>query len=589
MTRDPGLPSFSIIIPTYQRRDMVCEAVGALCRLDYAGAIELVVVVDGSTDDTAAALRRIETPFPCTIIEQPNGGLAQARNAGAARASGEILFFLDDDMICRPDIVAEHARSYAEGADAVVGEIPLEASSPRGFLTEGIALWAERSAKAARALDKLTPFNVFGGQISIRRSVFDAIGGFDPDYTAGGKYGKEDADIAVKLLARYDVRHNSRAVSMHRYIVEPREYLRRGYELGRADVRFAQRHLGHAREIFEISLASHPATRWIFRPLARVPGLHRLLATVAAGMAELVLRSPWRSSRTFGRLFFACRMVGYWAGVAASGGVPDRQSALVLCYHAIADHAEDPVLSCFSVPRARFEAHLASLVRRGFVFISADDLLAAREGRIGLPRRAVLLTFDDCYADLLDVACEILRPRGIPALAFAVTGMASYTNEWDQPHGAHRHRLLDWAQLRELAALGVELGCHSRSHRSMPLLDPAALEAETRGAADDFERHGLPRPRTFCYPFGQHDARARAAVAAAGYRAAFGLKDCRVEAHSPLFDLPRIEINATDGPWRFAFKTQMPRLATFLRVAAWRDRIRREMCALWPASGGHAT
>jgi len=65
-----GRPSLSVVIPTYQRRDAVCDAVRALARTDYAGAVELIVVIDGSTDGTTQALAAIACPFPVKIIEQ---------------------------------------------------------------------------------------------------------------------------------------------------------------------------------------------------------------------------------------------------------------------------------------------------------------------------------------------------------------------------------------------------------------------------------------------------------------------------------------------------------------------------------------
>ena len=64
------LPSFSIIVPTYQRRDVVCDTVRAFCRLTYEGPVEIIVVVDGSTDGTAAALAVLDCPFPLRVIEQ---------------------------------------------------------------------------------------------------------------------------------------------------------------------------------------------------------------------------------------------------------------------------------------------------------------------------------------------------------------------------------------------------------------------------------------------------------------------------------------------------------------------------------------
>jgi glycosyltransferase involved in cell wall biosynthesis len=106
-------PSFSVIVPTYQRREMVCEAVRALCGLSYDGPIEIIVVVDGSTDGSADALAKVDCALPLRVIEEENRGQGAARNRGAAEATGEILLFLDDDMICEPDLVQQHARLHA--------------------------------------------------------------------------------------------------------------------------------------------------------------------------------------------------------------------------------------------------------------------------------------------------------------------------------------------------------------------------------------------------------------------------------------------------------------------------------------------
>ncbi len=254
-------PSFSIIIPTCQRCALVCEAVGAISQIEYAGEIELIVVVDGSTDGTAIALEALEVPFPRTIIVQANAGLAAARK--------DILLFLDDDMICQPDIVQHHALSYAAGADAVVGEIPLEAGSPGGFLTQAIAQWAESSAAEARARLVLTPFNIYGGHISVRAEVFDELGGF---------------------------------------------------ELGRADVRFLRRYPEFAHVLLRRNGASRRTTQLILRPLAAVPVLPHLLTGLAAVLSPLVLRSPLRPSPLFARYFHTVRQIAYWAGIHASGG-----------------------------------------------------------------------------------------------------------------------------------------------------------------------------------------------------------------------------------------------------------------------------
>ena len=309
MESSPELPGFSIIVPTYQRRDLVCDCLEAIAELDYPGSVEVIVIIDGSTDGTRTAIEALQIPIMLRIVEQPNGGLASARNAGAAIATGDVLLFLDDDMLCRRDLLTQHASSYREGADAVVGEIPIEGGSPSGFLTEGIGAWAEMSAQEAREREILTPFNIFGGQMSVRRAVFEQLGGFDTAFTRDGGYGKEDADFGARLLKSHCVVHNPQAVSSHRYIVTPGEYLRRGYLLGRADVRFANRHLALSEALFERNGQSRWRTRLVLRPLAAIPGLRHLIAASARMAATALLATPARSSRIFGWLFHGARQV----------------------------------------------------------------------------------------------------------------------------------------------------------------------------------------------------------------------------------------------------------------------------------------
>jgi peptidoglycan/xylan/chitin deacetylase (PgdA/CDA1 family)/GT2 family glycosyltransferase len=550
-------PSFSIVMPTYQRRAVVGDAVRALCKLQYDGPMEAIVVVDGSTDGTAAALAGIECPFPLHIVEQPNAGAGTARNRGAEEASGDILLFLDDDMIASPDLLQHHARSHREGADAVLGDIPLDPASPAGFLTRSVAEWADRRRRALRDGAPIGLFDLLTGQLSIRRELFVALGGFDGRFTRGGSFGDEDLDLGVRLLEGHSVRFNPDAVSRQRYVVTPAQHIRQWFEAGRADVAFARKHPTRAAELFALHGAGRPFTRFVIRPLAAVPGLHRAVSGLAVRLTE---RHPAKAGAA--RLFFLSRAIAYWAGVKAAGGIPASGRLRILCYHAIADLRDDPVLRDYGIAPDSFGGQLDRLVERGFAFIGADELCAFLAGRARLPRRAVLLTFDDCYAELKAVARDILLPRGIPAVAFAVTEKAS--NEWDERLGARRLGLLDREGLRELRRSGVEIGCHSRTHRPLPTLDDAELASETQGAADALEQAGLPRPRLFAYPYGEHDARTAAAVCSAGDVAAFSVRAGVATSRSDPFALPRVEILARDSGWRFRAKTAFPRLVAAL-------------------------
>ena len=547
-------PTFSIVIPTYQRREVVREAVRALGQLKYEGEVVVIVVIDGSTDGTAAALSKIALPFPMTIVEQPNRGAADARNRGAALAQSDVILFLDDDMIADADLLEQHGRLHREGADAVIGDTPIHSSSPPGFLAESVARWIT----ASRVRSPLSPFDIFSGQLSVRRAVFQELGGFDTVLTSGAAFGNEDAELGVRLLAKYDVRHNPAAISRQVYVVSPREFMDRAGLAAAADVRFIGKHPGLASELLERKGFSRPLTRLVYRPLARIPLIAGLLAGMAVRVADGALKTPAKSNRIIARFFSGARSLAYWSALQESGWLPSSGRLLVLCYHAIEDQSDDPVLAPYGVPPKRFVDQLDSLTRRGFSFISPDQLAAFVRSKAPLPRRPVLLTFDDGHAGLLDVARNQLRPRGIQALAFVVTNVPSGTNEWDQAYGARTLRLLTNEERKETESLGVEIGSHSRTHREMPLLTDRERRLEARGSSADLVSAGLRPPRFFAYPFGARNEDSRKAVAEAGFLAAFGLSYRRASQASDVFDLPRVMILSTDGNRRFWMKTAAP-------------------------------
>jgi peptidoglycan/xylan/chitin deacetylase (PgdA/CDA1 family) len=226
----------------------------------------------------------------------------------------------------------------------------------------------------------------------------------------------------------------------------------------------------------------------------------------------------------------------------------------ILAYHAIADLDDDPVIAEYAVPPGRFAAHLDVLEGSGWSFVDLDAVLAALAGERALPRRALLLTFDDAYADLLEVARPLLVERGIPAVAFAIAGELGGTNGWDSRRGAASLALLDAEGLRTVAADGIEVGSHGSSHAALPEIAAGQLEDEIAGSARRLEELGLPRPRSFSYPFGRWNPGIAAAVRAAGYELALTTAWGVVGRDSDRFALPRIEVHASDTPLKLRLK-----------------------------------
>ncbi|HEX7741277.1 MAG TPA: glycosyltransferase family 2 protein, partial [Sphingobium sp.] len=126
-------PLFSVIIPTYQRRDAVVSAV--LSALEQTIAIiEVIVVIDGSTDGTEIALRAINDPR-LTIVVQENRGASAARNAGIDHARGRYIAFLDCDDRFLPHHLADLLPLLEESEEIVAyGQVLADRGQGRNFL-----------------------------------------------------------------------------------------------------------------------------------------------------------------------------------------------------------------------------------------------------------------------------------------------------------------------------------------------------------------------------------------------------------------------------------------------------------------------
>lgn len=239
---------------------------------------------------------------------------------------------------------------------------------------------------------------------------------------------------------------------------------------------------------------------------------------------------------------------------------------LILAYHAIADLSDDPRLAEYGVPPRLFEAQLDSLLEAGWSFVDLDAVLAALAGERKLPRRALLLTFDDAYADLLEAGVPILAERGLPGVVFAVAGRLGATNEWDHRIRAAPLDLLDADGLRAVAAQRIEVGSHTVSHAQLTRAPESELEPEIAGSADLLERAGIPRPRVFSYPYGEWSPAIAAVARQAGYEASFTVEPRAVTERSERHALPRIEVLASDTPRRLRRK---------LLSAGWPTPLRR--------------
>jgi glycosyltransferase involved in cell wall biosynthesis len=199
-------PHVSAIIPAFNAQDHIVEAVSSA--LGQQGvATEVIVVDDGSTDDTWEVLERFGQDI--RKVRQPNGGPARARNHGASLARGEWLAFLDADDLWAPEKLAAQLRA-ADEKTVVVYTDRLnfgDCDRVKALLSESVPLW-EGDVFRRLVLDNFVTLS----SAMIRKAVFDRLGGFEERLA-----GTEDWDLWLRAAGEGEFRVCRRPLTHYRW------------------------------------------------------------------------------------------------------------------------------------------------------------------------------------------------------------------------------------------------------------------------------------------------------------------------------------------------------------------------------------
>jgi len=219
----------------------------------------------------------------------------------------------------------------------------------------------------------------------------------------------------------------------------------------------------------------------------------------------------------------------------------------ILMYHEIATAADTK--SHLAVPPDNFAAQLEYLHGAGYQTITFTAAARALAGAGQLPERAVVLTFDDGYADFHREALPLLDKYGFTATVFVTTGWIDDAGKYAA--GPALGPMLSWSQIRELAAAGVEIGAHSHGHPQLDQIPARQLRDELNTPKDLLEEGiGAPVP-SVAYPFGYSNAGVRQAVRAAGYQHACAVANATARPGADEFAVPRLTVRASTRPQTF--------------------------------------
>jgi peptidoglycan/xylan/chitin deacetylase (PgdA/CDA1 family) len=222
---------------------------------------------------------------------------------------------------------------------------------------------------------------------------------------------------------------------------------------------------------------------------------------------------------------------------------PFKQWLPILMYHRITNEATFPGLAV--TPR-QFERQLAFLRRFGYTGLTMLELAEALAGKTSLPKRPVVITFDDGYADNYATAWPLLQKYGYKATIFLVSAFVGQTSSFDPvlPVEYQTSQMLTPSQILEMAQQGIEFGSHTHTHKALPQLEPALRLQELEQS-----RHTLAallghEVYSFAYPYSQVDAPSETDVETAGFRLAVAGKGPYFRAYR----LNRIDPTATPPP-----------------------------------------
>jgi glycosyltransferase involved in cell wall biosynthesis len=245
---------FSVVIPTYNRLDMLVRVLDALDAQADAPAFEVIVINDGSTDETE---RVMASRNGITFRTQPNSGPGRARNHGVSLACGRYVLFIGDDTVPEPRFLAEHARVHREAGDDPLAACLGYTGWPRGervtaFMDYINDYGLQFGYKLIRH-GQVVPFNFFyTSNISIDRALL----GPEPFDTTFPSAAWEDIELAFRLDREgLKIHYNERAITRHHHPMTVDSFARRQYTVGKSGAIFYEKHpeLGHFLGVHELS------------------------------------------------------------------------------------------------------------------------------------------------------------------------------------------------------------------------------------------------------------------------------------------------------------------------------------------------
>lgn len=255
----------SVVVPTFNRAGLLPGLLDALLRQDYSAPYEVIVVDDGSSDDTPKVMAECCSRHAMLqFLRQDNAGPARARNLGASHARGRFVAFIDDDCLPEPDWLRALDAALVPGAAAAAGTVINREEGWVGRYVNRESVIHQVLASDGSVAELIT------GNAAVLSSVFEQVGGFDEAIRVAGG---EDTEFSFRLRAAGH-RIVSAPGARVRHLSAPTDvwgYLRMIFRHGRGRRRLATRFPAYGFRFAAVRLLwlAWPVRGWMLRDYRR--------------------------------------------------------------------------------------------------------------------------------------------------------------------------------------------------------------------------------------------------------------------------------------------------------------------------------
>jgi peptidoglycan/xylan/chitin deacetylase (PgdA/CDA1 family) len=253
-----------------------------------------------------------------------------------------------------------------------------------------------------------------------------------------------------------------------------------------------------------------------------------------------------------------------WAILEFGILIPPPNGLPILMYHKVSLGELDGI----TISTEKLQRQFEYIRKKGYQTLSFNDLSESIKIGKPLPKKPIILTFDDAYVNFSDNAVPLLKTYGFKASVFIPVGFMGKTNHWD--HGSEA--ILSAAEINKLVNMGnIEFGLHSFLHRSYAELDPAGIEQDLDLCMQTLNYHNIPFVRVLAYPYGGYpkkdpylNAKMKEIFRTARLQFALRIGN-KINQWPPKdpYEMKRIDIRGTDNFYTFKTKLRKGRRKLF--------------------------